>query len=156
MENFMKTFPFALVLVAASPLAMASELPNPIATYYKTSGSVAPQFKKVTDCKIFDQQVTKATYAPNEKVQPVVTKTAYTAEVPNAAAVKKLVKSAKKESIAKTINPIGGPRVQINGVLTVGAGAPENVVLLDLGSKRVGKAADKLIAFITYNCLEQN
>jgi hypothetical protein len=159
---------FARVLmlsIFASGSALASQLPNPLVTYTFSNMTVTPSARTGRTCRIFDSEVEKRVTLGGNPPQTTKVKTAYTADVKDAAQLRSLVAEAAKgkiikQPVGKRGAPVGGAKEQYLGVQTSGAGgAPIPTILLTLGidpkEVNTSKAAKTLIQFADFNCKKQ-
>jgi hypothetical protein len=153
----MKLIGFIAVLMATG--ALASELPNPVAKYTKSNQPKDPMYAYRTECAIYEDRVFHVTVGTMITPDPQYTDVVYTQEIPDYATALRAVRAANKGNVIFT-GPESDhlPNESYEGVLTIGAGAPFDVLLASQGKRNMlnlSKAAMPLIRFIQANCSGQ-
>jgi hypothetical protein len=151
-----------VVLVAAvlgtSSTSFSSQLPNELARFTSTNGSVPPQYRKRFDCRIYASHVQKITTEGTSEGNSVSTPVAWTDEVPNPETLTKLVDLAATGEIIRGPGRIGAGIRMYEGVQTFGPGAPVAKLLKSEGAvtaRNTSKAVPTLVKFTDFNCNRQ-
>ena len=152
----------SMVLLAAvfgtSGVSFSSQMPNELARYSSNNGTVAPQYRKRFDCRIYANRVQKITTEGTAEGNVVNTPVAWTDEVPNAASLTKLVDLAAMGEVIRGPGRIGGGLRLYEGVQTFGPGGPNPKILKAEGSysaRNTAPAAQTIIKFTDFNCIQQ-
>ncbi len=148
----------ALIVVAAPGGSAHAIIPSPILRFETTNGSVPPPDRTVKTCEINSDTVIRTVRGPSIRAVPVVTRTAYTADVRDANEIRRLIRDAKKgDLLDEGVGPV------FTGLVTYQAAEsivkPKFIVLKKLAmrvsERRTGAAARKLVKFIDFNCNQQ-
>jgi len=135
-------------LVGFAGIASASQVANPILRYSVKGGGLLPPGVEGRDlvCDIYEATVS---YRNGSKTKPVQYPTKYTKALPNAAKTLGTIRAAKAGVLKKEEGPTDGPTTRYVGILTVGAGAPDPVLLAQFGGEMITNSKEKEVAALT-------
>lgn len=146
-----------LFVVCLAIEAMASQVPNPILRFTLKGSPQLGSDEKISErCDIF---ATKVHLQKSESVPAITYPALFTKEVTSAAAAERLVRQAKKGKLMAVAGTTDGPSATYTGVLTVGVGTPDYVLLAQNGPSGIVNSekasVDPLVALTDLNCRPQ-
>jgi len=164
----MKTKLLSLNLIFASAFAVASQFPNPLLEKQFSSGYVAPEHIRQSNCQLYpkvhqlhsSQVIINTKTGPHLELQPTVEKPIkWNAQVPNEVTLERLVQQAKLDDGHKKplLLPSDVASIKHSAIETFGAGAPSYLTLRwqnsdGQGEENPSQAAKYLVNFLDLNC----